>query len=300
MEPKIMKMLITGITGFLGRHLCAYYAGQNGVDLFGTGRSAHPHVELPGNAEYLQADITNREEILTVLDKIQPDVIIHTAAMSSPNVCEVEQDLTRKVNVDATRYLAEWAKEHGAHFLHLSTDFVFGDHGPFSEEDTYGPVNFYGQSKVEAEQAIMETGGRWAIIRPVLIYGYAYAGGHGSFPQWVKGELEAGNHIRVFTDQYRTATYVDDLVWGIDQIIRKEKTGKWHLCGPGIITPYHFALQIAVHLGLDQNLISPVTSGEMQELAKRPVHSTLHISKAQNELGFSPVFTDEGLKKTFK
>ena len=298
MESEI-KIFITGITGFLGRHLSAFYSNKNNVNLHGAGRRAVPEFPLPKSVTYHSMDITDEQAINQLLEKINPDVIIHTAAMSSPNVCEEQQDLTRKVNVDATRFLAGWSARQGRHLIHLSTDFVFGDHGPFCEEDEYGPVNFYGQSKREAEEAILDAGGDWAIVRPVLIYGPAYEGAHSSFPQWVKAQLESGKSPRIFTDQFRTATYVGDLVWGIDQLVQKRITGKWHLSGAEVVTPFSFAQEIARHLGLDETQIQPITSSEMAEPAKRPFRSTLDISKARAQFGFAPRGVKEGLKLTF-
>jgi dTDP-4-dehydrorhamnose reductase len=208
--------------------------------------------------------------------------------MSKPNECEVNQALCHQINVMGTRHVSEACSIVNARLVFLSTDFVFGDHGPYSEEDLYDPVNYYGQSKMEAEQWIMDAGLPFSIVRTVLVYAAQKDGMQPTFLQWVKARLEQGQTLRVFTDQLRTATYVLDLVKSLETIIQQQASGIFHICGREVLSPYQMACAVAKGLGYDNRKIEPVTRADFQEAARRPRNSTLKIDKANRELGFNP------------
>jgi len=245
-------------------------------------------------------DWNNERAVTNTLNIFQPDVFIHSAAMSKPNDCEVQQTLCYDVNVNATRYITHACKDIGCRLIFMSTDFVFGDDGPYSEADAYSPVNYYGQSKVYAEELVMKSSLHWSIVRTVLVYGKQLAGLHSTFPHWVKCQLESGNTIKVFTDQFRNATYVHDLMKGIDAIIQQNATGIFHICGEETFTPFAIAQKVAEHFSFDTGLIQPVTRADFAEAARRPIRSTLLIAKAKSELGYQPNSLVEVLPLIFR
>jgi dTDP-4-dehydrorhamnose reductase len=104
----------------------------------------------------------------------------------------------------------------------------------------------------------------------------------------VQAQLAKGQPIRVFTDQYRTVTFIDDLVRGISAIVKQQASGVYHLCGPEPVTPYDIAQRVAQHLGYSPALVQPVTRAELAEAARRPINSCLRIDKARRELGYEP------------
>lgn len=283
-----MRILITGVSGFVGRHLANRLLEQKDIVVAGTGRATGRPEHLPTALQYLPLDLLNPVAVLDVVTAFQPDIVIHSAAMSKPNDCEVQQALCYAVNVQATQHVVDACTANNCRLLFMSTDFVFGDDGPFAEDDAYNAVNYYGQSKVLAEAVVKNSGLHWSIVRTVLVYGPQLPGLHPTFPQWVWGNLQQGKPIRVFTDQYRTATYVADLVDGIAAITMQNATGVFHLCGEEIFTPFDIAQLVAVHGGFDTQLVQPVTRAEFTEPARRPIRSTLNIHKAKSELGFAP------------
>jgi dTDP-4-dehydrorhamnose reductase len=283
-----MRILITGVTGFVGRNLAYYWLYQTDLMIVGTGRSLERPAHLPEAIHYIPLQLTDAVAVMQAIAAFKPDVVIHSAAMSKPNDCEVEQQLCYEVNVNATRYVVEACRQTGSRLVYMSTDFVFGDHGPFAEDDNYDPVNYYGHSKVLAEAIVKESELDWSIVRTVLVYGKQLPGLSPTFPQWVKLNLDQGKSIRVFTDQYRTPTYVPDLVNGINAIVKQEAAGIFHLCGAETFTPFDIAQRIVSHFGLNASLVQPVTRLEFAEKARRPIRSTLHIHKAASELGFVP------------
>jgi dTDP-4-dehydrorhamnose reductase len=294
-----MRILITGITGLVGRNLADYFCTHSNHSVAGTARALQKPEVLPQSIFYYPLELTNESEVLKTFVAFQPDVVIHSAAMSKPNDCEVQQEFCYDVNVQATKYVADACTSIGCKLIFMSTDFVFGDDGPYAETDAYAPVNYYGQSKVLAEQLVQHSTLHWAIVRTVLVYGKQLSGLSPTFPQWVKGQLEKGSAIRVFTDQFRTATYVLDLVKGIDAIIQQNATGIFHVCGEETFTPYDIACKVATYFNYDTALVQPATRADFAEPARRPIRSTLHITKAKTELGFQPHSFSEALPLIF-
>jgi len=294
-----MRVLITGITGLVGRNLAEFYSSHTEDTVVGTARALQKPGVLPNSILYYPLELTNEKAVLETIAALNPDLVIHSAAMSKPNDCEFQQELCYDVNVQATKYVVDACKVIGCKLIFMSTDFVFGDDGPYTETDTYAPVNYYGQSKWWARQLVQDSTLNWGIVRTVLVYGKQLAGLSPTFPQWVKGQLEKGSTIRVFTDQFRTATYVLDLVKGIDAILQKNATGIFHICGEETFTPFDIACKVATHFNYDAALVQPVTRADFAEAARRPIRSTLHIAKAKSECGYQPHSLSEVLPYIF-
>jgi dTDP-4-dehydrorhamnose reductase len=288
------KVLITGANGFLGQHLFVYLSKRN-YEVIATGRGPCKLVSKD-TAVYEEAELTDRHEVIAMLNKHQPDVIVHTAAMSKPDECNNDKGKCLQVNVAATKYLLEASN---AFFIYISTDFIFGENGPHDEHQQPDPLNFYGESKLLAEKVVKDSGKAYAIVRPVFIYGKVFEGSRDTFLHWVKKNLEQGNKIKVVSDQQRTPTYVDDICAGIDAIITRQATGAFHLAGKDILSPYQMAVTTANVLGLDTSLIENVTSETFPEPVRRAKRSGLIIQKAIAQLDYVPVSFDEGVRLSF-
>ena len=294
-----MKILITGANGFLGYYL-AQQLLQNRHQVIATGRGncRLPFGNIPG-FEYATMDFTDPFAVHDVFEKYKPGAVLHLGAMSKPDECEQNQWPAYTVNVEGTVTMLLNAAACKSFFVFLSTDFVFdGLKGMYREDDLPGAVNFYGKTKVEAEEAVNEYEYPWAVVRTVLVYGKSYSG-RGNILTVVKDKLEKGEEYSVFTDQLRTPTYVEDLVSGIMTILEKKATGIYHLSGAEPLTPYEMACMTADHLRLDKSFIKKVTASEFPQPAKRPSKTTFNIEKAKKELDYKPVSFKEGLKKTF-
>jgi dTDP-4-dehydrorhamnose reductase len=289
------EILITGANGFLGQHLCRFLS-EAGHSIIATGKGER---RLPNeiNVRYVSADLTNQTEVRELLEKFKPAIILHNAAMSKPDECDNNREQCMLANVESTKTLLAFKPQH---FIYISTDFIFGENGPHAEDDQPAPLNFYGESKLKAEQLVKEQSSAYTIVRPVFIYGEAWEGLRGSFLHWVKSNLEQGKKIKVVSDQQRTPTYVKDICTGINTIIRQAMTGVYHLAGPDVLSPYDMAIATAKILSLDDSLIENVTSDSFPEPVKRAKHSGLKIEKARRELGYAPVSFEEGIRRTFE
>ena len=292
-----MKIFITGANGFLGQHLAVFLANLN-YEVIASGRNNSVFANYP-IIQYVNLELTNEQAVNFVLKRFQPQFIIHAAAMSKPNLCDVEKEKCTLNNVTATEYIVRQANLVGAKVMYISTDFVFGEGGPHTETAITEPLNFYGKSKLLAEQIVQSNSLENVIMRPVFIYGQIRPGMKPTFLHWVKNNLSEGKKIKVVSDQFRTPTYVTDLCKGIASMIQKNVTGIYHLAGSEIISPYQMAVTVAEVLKLDKNLIENVTSQTFYEPVVRAKKSGLVISKAQLELGYQPITFAEGVQLSF-
>lgn len=294
-----MKLLITGANGFLGHYLVPALL-QQGVTVLATGKGPC-RLALHGTNgfDYAEMDFTDLSSTRDTVSRFAPDIIVHAGAVSKPDDCELDQALAWQINTGGTHHLLEAAAGQKAFFIYISTDFVFdGEKGMYKEEDEPAPVNYYGQTKLEAEQAVHAYPYPWAVIRTVLVYGQPLAG-RSNILSIVKDKLEKGEGYKVVDDQVRTPTYVGDLANGIVSIIHQRATGTWHLSGEDVLTPYEMACKTADYLGFDRGLLTRVTADTFTQPAKRPAKTGFTISKAKQELGYKPVSFDEGLARTF-
>lgn len=295
---KMKNILVTGANGFVGYYLVKRLL-QHNQPVVATGKGEN---RLPFTGEgftYVFADLTSEQEVTNLMDSCQPIVVIHLAAISKPDECELNKSTAFSNNVEATQHLLKASAKSSAHFIFLSTDFVFkGDKGFYKEDDRREPVNYYGETKLLAENAVMNYEHKWSIVRTVLVYGRSYSGRE-NIVTMTANALKENKPLKIFTDQLRTPTYVEDLANAIVLIMAKQATGIYHISGRDVLTPYEVSIQTAAYLDLDTNLVSPVTEEEFDQPAKRPAKTGFDISKAEMELGFVPVSFEEGIRKTF-
>jgi dTDP-4-dehydrorhamnose reductase len=294
-----MQILITGGNGFLGYYLSIQLLAK-GFQVIATGKGGCrlPFVGKKG-FEYSAMDFTDPFAVHDIFEKYKPAVVIHAGAMTKADECEQQQWQAYLTNVEGTVTLLVNAEEQKSFFIFISTDFVFdGKKGSYTEDDTCNPVNFYGKTKVEAEDAVKEYDYDWAIVRTSLVYGKSIAGRENILTV-VKEKLEKGEEYKVVDDQDRTPTYVEDLAGGIISIIEKRATGFYHLSGKDMLTPYQMACKTADYLHFDKTAIKKVTAADFSQPAKRPLNTTFIIDKAKNELGYNPVSFEDGLRSTF-
>lgn len=289
-----MRILVTGSNGLLGQKLTKRLQEDKDVFLIATarGRSA---VKI-ARGEYHSLDISNREDVESILRFTKPDVIINTAAMTQVDDCETQREACLKANVTAVEYLARCCQALHIHLIHLSTDFIFdGTRGPLDENEEPNPVNFYGESKLQSERIIHSAPITWTILRTVLVFGVTNDMSRSNIVLWVKNSLEQGKPIHVVNDQWRTPTLAEDLAEGCYLAAVKRAKGVYNISGKDLLTPYDIAVETAEFFKLDKSLITPTDSSRFVQPARRPPRTGFIIDKARKELGYEPHSFTEGL-----
>lgn len=290
------RILVTGSNGLLGQKLIGILKNREDIETWGTSRGAS-RLPYTDGFQYYSADLTVEAEVDALLTTVQPDILIHTAAMTHADICEADKEGCWRSNVTAVEYLVKCCEDQKVFLLYLSTDFVFdGKSGPYHEEDEPCPVNFYGWSKYAAEKIIRRSAIRWAIARTVLVYGIAHDMSRSNLILWVQKSLSEGKNIRVVSDQFRTPTLAEDLAHGCILIAEQEAEGIFHISGKDFLTPYEMALATAQFYSLDSSLIAAATISDFSEPARRPPRTGFIIDKAINILGYDPVSFSEGLQ----
>lgn len=290
------KILITGSNGLLGQKLVEQLINHPHFELIATAKGENRSTINDGYI-YETLDIANSKEVHAVIQKHQPHFIINTAAMTNVDACESEQELCLTLNVNAVKFLVDASNKVGAHFIHLSTDFIFDGIGPgmYKEEAVPHPISFYADSKLMGEQVVQTFAHRWSIARTIIVYGVVADMSRSNVILWVKKNLEEGKKINVVNDQYRTPTLANDLAKGCILIAEKEAQGIFNLAGKDYMNIYELAIKVANHWKLDSSLIHPSQSDTLKQPAKRPPVTGLDISKAKKVLGYAPLSFEEGL-----
>ena len=290
------KILITGANGLLGQKLVEQLVQQGNFEVIATGRGA---CRLTGSGySYQTLDIENEQEVESTLVLLNPEVIIHGAAMTHVDECEKHQEACYRANVLATKYLIAAAEKIQSHFIFVSTDFIFSGldgQNPYIEEAKPDPVNYYGQTKLDGEELLQRSSLKWAIARTVLVYGLANDLSRSNIILWVKSSLEAGKQIQVVDDQVRTPTLAEDLAAGCILMAEQGATGIFNISGSELLTPYQMAMETADYFGLDKSLINQTDSTLFTQPAKRPMKTGFVIEKAKNQLGYRPKTFREGI-----
>jgi dTDP-4-dehydrorhamnose reductase len=246
-------------------------------------------------------DLQDRHQIAEVVEEIEPDVIIHTAALANADLCERRKSIAYDVNVAATKHLAQCAEDIECRFLYISTDLVFdGQRGQYTELDTPRPVNYYGETKLRGEEAVQTNSRNYLILRTALMYGPGN-GIHGSFLSWMQRDFQLQQPISLYTDQYRTPLCVYDGIRALLQIMETSiRNDIFHLGGGERINRYEFGKLFAQVFGYDSTLLLPVTMQEGASNVPRGADCSLNSEKIQHALPFTLSDVTLGLQQVFR
>lgn len=294
-----MKILITGSNGLLGQKLVAYCEASQ-IDYIATSLGPNRNPDCPDEA-YLSMDITEKKQVRDIFNKVKPTHVVHTAALTNVDKCELEPDQCELINVTATHYLIEESNEVGAYFQFISTDFIFdGGKGNYNEDDEPKPLSEYGMSKLKSEKLVMELCKHgYSIVRTIIVYGLGHNLSRANLIVWAKNALENGEKMNIIDDQYRAPTFADDLAKGCMQIIMKNKEGVFNMSGPETLSIYQIVHRIADHFGYSMNNVSIISSSTLNQPAPRPPKTGFNLSKAKEQVNYSPHTIEETLDLMF-
>ena len=287
-------LLITGGNGLLGFKLIQQAAAA-GHQVAAMSRQA-PAYRDGSISGWHQVDLRYAAAVPRHIHQVRPDAIVHTAAMTNVDACELHPEEAWETNVTATDHVVRAAREVGAYLVLLSSDYVFsGEEGPYSEADLPGPAgSVYGRTKLEAESLVLGQCPDAAVARTSLLYGHA-PHARPNFVTWLVENLRLGREAAVVTDQTGSPTLADNLAEMVLAMVSRRATGVYHAVGPEWISRLEYAIRIARSFGLDPRLLKPALSAELKQPAPRPRHSGLIGDRVLSDLGVKPVGIDEGL-----
>jgi dTDP-4-dehydrorhamnose reductase len=291
-----MRVLITGCHGLLGQKVLKVFLKSTSAEILATAKEPKTFLDLKG-FDYTMLDITNRSDVKNLVVYFNPDVIVNTAAYTNVDGCELNRELAWRVNVEGVRNLVHSARRADAKLIHISTDYIFdGKNGPYDENAIPNPINYYGRTKLASENEIKIGGIRFAILRTNVLYGVG-KNVKSNFALWLYNKLSSGEKIKVVTDQIGNPTYVDDLAFAILKVVEFDKEGIYNVGGKDFVSRYDFALKLAEIFSFDHELIIPVKTSELNQVAPRPLKSGLITLKAEAELGLKPYGVEDGIRQ---
>ncbi len=271
------KILVTGGSGFFGYNLLKILRKK--YECIFT-YFAHP-VAISDIWAY-PYNLSDYRTIDKIVEVFSPEIIIHSAAMSHSSQCENKKELALRVNVDATKYIAEICNSLNIKLVFISTDLVFdGELGFYKEDDRPDPVSFYGSTKTLAENEVMKFGNNM-VVRSSLMYGIGNDY-NDCFLRWLRKGLN-NKGVTLFTDEYRCPIYVVDLANAIIELIEDDFKGIIHLAGPERLSRYTMGLIYCGVFDCDKSKIKAKTLKEADMQFKRAKDCSLSILLAKSIL----------------
>ena len=219
-----------------------------------------------------EMDVTRKEEVMSVVPRLQPDIVVHTAAFTDVDECELEPEKAFLTNWTGTVNIVSACEKIGCQLAYLSTDFVFsgGKRGLYMEGDEPDPVGVYGKSKLAGEKEAAKLKNSF-IIRTAWLYGR----GGCNFVTEILEKAGSQDILRVVDDQAGSPTYTVDLSEMLARVIEGVDFGIYHISNRGTCSRFDFAVEILKAANIKGVEIIPVKSSELTSPAKRPANSAL-------------------------
>ena len=293
-----MRVLVTGASGLLGINLALEAAKEHTV--FGLVN----HLSIRAEAfEVIQADLLIEGALERVLDQVQPDWVIHCAALAILDTCEVDPEKARKINTEIPTRLAMQlvspVVSSGARLLHISTDSVFdGQRGNYTEDDPPNPLSVYAKTKFDGEVAVLAANPQ-ALIARVNMIGWSIIGTR-SLSEFFFNNLRAGNQVMGFTDVFFCPLLVNDLAKLLLKMLEMNLTGLYHVVSSDSLSKYDFGVRLAKLFELDDSKITPTSVEKSGLKAARSPRLTLNVNKLTSALNESPHDVITGLIRLYE
>ncbi len=267
-----MRVLLTGCSGQLGSWISHEWDPSHG--------SLHGWAGLSAvtSSSRFQVNLTDESSILSALDNLQPEAILHAAAISKPDAVRLDPALGWKVNVDATARLCDWCRHHNRRLVFTSTDMVFdGLRGHYSESDPASPIVEYGRTKAAAEAHVLALPGG-LVVRVSLLYGPSLNGRPTFFTDALSA-LKRGESRAFFADEYRSPLDYPTAAHALIRLTTSNLAGIVHLGGAQRVSRLELLTRIAQSIGLDHTLVLPGHLADAPSPEPRPADVSLKTDR---------------------
>lgn len=276
------RLLVTGASGLLGLNLIVQAAGR--YEVSGVLRRERLSPDSFTSFRPLLADLTEPGQVKRLIAQVEPDAVVHCAALTDVDYCQMNPVQAQRLNVDVAREMAEITARENVALLHISTDAVFdGVKGDYSEEDMPNPLNVYASTKLDGERAVAEANPD-AIIARVNFFGWSWQGRR-SLAEWFFNNLSAGNPIKGFTDLIFCPLLVNDMAEILLRMLDLRLSGIFHVVSADSQSKFAFGKMLARQFGFDENLISPASYTSAALHAPRARLLNLRCDKLARVLG---------------
>lgn len=285
-----MKILITGSSGMLAKDIINEFANDkemiiHGADLI---ESVNPNIQIQH-----KIDFTDSIALEELLGTINPDVIIHTAAIVNLGVCEDDFNYAAKVHVDSSRILAK----SKARMIYISTDSIFdGKKGDYTEKSTPDPLNNYAKSKYLGELAVQANNPNHVIVR-TNIFGFNLPL-KGSLCEWAIKSFKNNEKVSGFSDALFNAIYTKNLAEILFKLSKSEYLGVLNVASNDFISKYEFVKYLSSKFDIQGDRIESSKMGDMETKIKRPLNTTLNVDKANQLFNIPSIY--EGIDQLVK
>ncbi len=275
-----MRVAVTGASGLLGRELLNFCLTRGHQAI----AAVHMRpVIASGVIEQVAVDLEQSESAVRFVAQARPDWIIHSAAMTEVDRCEIDPHSARLANLEATRHLLDAVRGTKTRILFVSTDYVFdGKSGPYAEGDRENPINVYGQTKRDAELLVAADPAN-LIVRSASFIGV----GGPERPTFIERMLETMRHnppFKAAVDQISNTTPVPALASAMIEMIERNLSGLWHVAHPEILSRYDLGLRLAAAAQLSSSVCEPVPYATLARPAARPLRGGLRVDRMQGAL----------------
>lgn len=268
--------------------------GANGQVGFELQRTLAPHGYIVA-CDRDRLDLGDRDALVNAVRSIRPQLVVNTAAYTAVDRAESELPEAEAINTTAPAILAEEAKRVDAVMVHFSTDYVFDGAStvPYDEQAPTRPLNVYGRTKRDGENAIAAIGGAHVIFRTGWVYGF-----HGNNFLLTMLRLAAEREeLRVVADQFGVPNWSRDLAETIAMLVGRgvpalvDRAGLYHVSASGVTNWFEFAR--AIIGDVERPRVVPITTAEYPTPAKRPAYGVLATGKFEQTFGIAlPAWRD--------
>lgn len=283
------RVLILGGSGLIGTALSEIL--RNNYTVFTT-----YHKKIAGS-QSIRMDILDPESVANAFSISNPNVTINLCAIfNNVDFCEQNKEIVMAINGSSLGIISKLSNKFRSHLIQMSTDYVFdGKSGNYKEDDQVNPVNYYGITKVKAENNVKHMAERYCIVRSSLVYGNNVV--KQTLPDWIIDGISKQGNIRLISDQYTTPTYLENLCSMLAEIIKIKYQGIIHLAGPERLSRYDFAKKLLHIMGSGNDKIIPVSHNEFDFGKKMPLDSSLNTDKARSMLSEKPESVERSITR---
>lgn len=287
------RLLVTGAAGFVAGSVI----WQAGPEWEPFGVSIEASYKVKPGVPCQSLDMRDETALRAYFQEVKPHAVIHTAALADIDFCQTHQEDAEAINVGVTRALAHLCREAGAKMVVCSTDTVFGGAtGMYREEDAPEPLNFYAETKVRAEQAVLNEAGAGVVTRLSLVMGLPVMGSGNSFLVRMVDKLKQGQEVAMPAEEIRTPLDVITAGRALLELAGNDYTGLMHLSGNDRLSRFAMAQFIAGEMGLPMELVAPTPPSNIPGRARRPADVSLDNSRAKSVLETPMRSLREGLE----